>query len=207
MLFNEFIVELTNQLREPLPGPEFHQKMISVARMTSKVQPNENTRKSAVLILFYPYQDEIFVPLILRPAYDGVHGGQMAFPGGRAEKEDENLIRTALREAQEEVGIKAIDVKVIGQLTEIFIPPSNFFVLPIIGYINYHPIFYPDAREVDIVYEINLNEITDEKNQEIRKVEIRGGLQLETPCFIIQEKVVWGATAMMLAELNEILKK
>jgi 8-oxo-dGTP pyrophosphatase MutT (NUDIX family) len=204
--FNEFIVNITEQLKQPLPGREFHLKMMSEARMTSKIQPNENTRKSAVLILFYPYQDEIFVPLILRPAYDGVHGGQMAFPGGRAEKEDENLIRTALREAQEEVGIKAIDVKVIGQLTEIFIPPSNFFVLPVIGFINYHPTFYPDAREVDSIIEVNLNEIMDEKNQQLRKVDVRG-LKLETPCFIIQERVIWGATAMMLAELNEVLKR
>jgi 8-oxo-dGTP pyrophosphatase MutT (NUDIX family) len=204
--FNEFIVNITEQLKQPLPGREFHLKMMSEARMTSKIQPNENTRKSAVLILFYPYQDAIFVPLILRPAYDGVHGGQMAFPGGRAEKEDENLIRTALREAQEEVGIKAIDVKVIGQLTEIFIPPSNFFVLPVIGFINYHPTFYPDAREVDSIIEVNLNEIMDEKNQQLRKVDVRG-LKLETPCFIIQERVIWGATAMMLAELNEVLKR
>jgi 8-oxo-dGTP pyrophosphatase MutT (NUDIX family) len=204
--FNEFIVNITEQLKQPLPGREFHLKMMSEARMTSKIQPNENTRKSAVLILFYPYKDEIFVPLILRPAYDGVHGGQMAFPGGRAEKEDENLIRTALREAQEEVGIKAIDVKVIGQLTEIFIPPSNFFVLPVIGFINYHPTFYPDAREVDSIIEVNLNEIMDEKNQQLRKVDVRG-LKLETPCFIIQERVIWGATAMMLAELNEVLKR
>jgi 8-oxo-dGTP pyrophosphatase MutT (NUDIX family) len=206
VLFNDFIIQLTEQLKEPLPGQEFHLKMMAQFRVNSKVQPNENTRKSAILILFYPYQEEIFVPLILRPAYDGVHGGQMAFPGGRAEKEDENLNRTALREAQEEVGIKAIDVKIIGQLTEIFIPPSNFFVMPIIGYVNYHPTFYPDAREVDSIYEINLKEIMDEQNQQVRKVDVRG-LKLETPCFIIQERVVWGATAMMLAELNEILRR
>lgn len=204
--YNDFIIQLAEQLKKPLPGQESHQKMMAQFRINSKVQPNEKTRRSAVLILFYPYQDEIFVPLILRPAYDGVHGGQMAFPGGRVEKEDESLIRTALREAQEEIGVKAIDVKVIGQLTEIFIPPSNFFVLPIIGYINYHPTFYPDTREVESIYEINLNEIMDEKNQQIRKVDVRG-LRLETPCFVIQKRVIWGATAMMLAELNEVLRR
>lgn len=206
MQFDDFIFKLKKQINAPLPGPEFHQKMMNQARANTRVKPNEFTRKSAVLILFYPKDNHVFVPLILRPAYDGVHGGQMAFPGGRAEKEDENLIRTALREAQEEIGIKAIDVKILGQLTEIFIPPSNFFVLPVIGFINYLPDFYPDAREVDAIFEIPIEEFLSESNIQIRKVNVRG-LLLETPCFVINDRIIWGATAMMLAELVEILKR
>ncbi|MFN3850198.1 MAG: NUDIX hydrolase [Spirosomataceae bacterium] len=206
MQFHDFINKIDQELKSPLPGPDFHLKMMNQARANTRSKPNEFTRRSAVLILFFPKQSGVHVPLILRPAYDGVHGGQMAFPGGREEKEDENLIRTALREAQEEIGIKAIDVKILGQLTEIFIPPSNFFVLPVIGFVNYQPEFYPDAREVDEIFEIHLNEFLDEKNVQVRKVNVRG-LLLETPCFVINERIIWGATAMMLAELVEILKR
>ncbi len=106
-------------------------------------------------------QNEIYFPLILRPAYDGVHSGQVAFPGGRYEKTDENLIRTALREAQEEIGLRLNDVKVLGILTELFIPASNFYVLPVVATIPYRPDFYPDPREVEDIFEIKLKDISD----------------------------------------------
>nr|MCU0341334.1 CoA pyrophosphatase [Spirosomataceae bacterium] len=95
MSFSDLQESLEVRLKQPLPGREAHLKMVSATRLKLNVQPNEKTRKSAVLILFYPYRDQIFVPLILRPTYDGVHAGQMAFPGGRFEKKDESLIRTA----------------------------------------------------------------------------------------------------------------
>ena len=158
--FTTFIENFSLQLQKPLPGQDAHDKMASESRLKLKMpSPNERTRESAVLILFYPSKNQIFIPLILRPQYDGVHGGQMAFPGGRAEKEDENLVRTAMREAQEEIGVRLTDIKVIGQLTKLYIPPSNFFVQPVIGFMNHRPNFYPDAREVDKVMEVALQEI------------------------------------------------
>lgn len=204
--FNSFIEKLAARLQEPLPGRVAHEKMASESRLKFKMpSPNERTRESAVLILFYPSDNQIFLPLILRPEYDGVHGGQMAFPGGRAEKEDENLIRTAMREAQEEIGVRLTDVKVLGQLTKLFIPPSNFYVQPVIGYINHKPEFYPDPREVDKVIEIPLSEIT---NPEIisRKILNVRGVEVDAPFYNIQEHTVWGATAMMISELLTIIE-
>ena len=204
MPFNEFINHLQIQLRQPLPGPEAHLKMASASRLRLKTQPNEKTRRSAVLILFYPYRDQILVPLILRPKYDGVHAGQMAFPGGRYEKTDENLIRTALREAQEEIGIKASDVQVLGQLTELFIPPSNFFVLPVIGKLSYRPDFYPDPREVEAVLEVSLEEMMDERIVGATVLDVRG-ITIDAPFYDIQGHKVWGATAMMISELLTVI--
>ena len=204
--FNSFIEKLAARLQEPLPGRVAHEKMASESRLKFKMpSPNERTRESAVLILFYPADNQIFLPLILRPEYDGVHGGQMAFPGGRAEKEDENLIRTAMREAQEEIGVRLTDVKVLGQLTKLFIPPSNFYVQPVIGYLNHKPEFYPDPREVDKVVEIPLSEIT---NPEIisRKILNVRGVEVDAPFYNIQEHTVWGATAMMISELLTIIE-
>ena len=205
MLFSEFIDIVQVQLQKPLPGLEAHLKMASASRLRLKMQPNEKTRRSAVLILFYPFRQEIYLPLILRPKYDGVHAGQMAFPGGRYEKTDENLIRTALREAQEEIGIKAADVKVLGTLTELFIPPSNFFVLPVIGKLDYKPDFYPDPREVEAIVEVSLEELKDEKIIGATQLEVRG-MTVDAPFYDIQGHKVWGATAMMISELLTVLR-
>jgi len=204
MPLNDFVMHLQQQLRQPLPGLEAHLKMTSATRLQFKYQPNEKTRRSAVLVLFYPHRNQIFAPLILRPKYDGVHAGQMAFPGGRFEKTDENLIRTALREAQEEIGIKAADVQILGQLTEIFIPPSNFFVLPVIGVLSYKPDFYPDPREVEAVLEVGLHELMDEGNMGKAELEVRG-ITINTPLYNIQGHKVWGATAMMISELLAVI--
>ncbi len=201
---NNFIEQLRLRLQNPLPGKPAHLKMASTSRLKLQTEPNEKTRKSGVLILFYPSQGEIYLPLILRPAYDGVHGGQMAFPGGGVEKEDENLNRTALREAQEEIGIKAIDVKILGQLTELFIPPSNFTVQPVIGYISYRPDFYPDAKEVDRIFEIPLKEMSNPSIISRKIINVRG-YEIDAPHYNIQENVVWGATAMMISELLELI--
>lgn len=206
MPFNDFIHHLELQLRQPLPGIESHLKMASATRLQLKSQPNEKTRRSAILILFYPYRDQIFAPLILRPKYDGVHAGQMAFPGGRYEKTDENLLRTALREAQEEIGIKATDVQIIGQLTELFIPPSNFFVLPVVGKLLYKPDFYPDPREVEAVLEVGLHELMDESIIAETQLEVRG-VTINTPFYHIQGHKVWGATAMMISELLTVVRQ
>jgi len=195
----QFINKLTQQLALPLPGEVAFQKMSIPSRSIWK--PNEKTRKSAVLILFYKHLNDIYIPLILRPKYDGVHAGQMAFPGGRFENSDENLIRTAVREAQEEIGIKASDVKVIGQLTEIYIAPSNFLALPIVGYLPYRPDFYPDPREVDKIFEINLKEFLNTDNISTTTIKIKD-FSLEVPCYIIQNNIIWGATALMISELN-----
>jgi 8-oxo-dGTP pyrophosphatase MutT (NUDIX family) len=204
--FADFINTLHKRLLEQaLPGHEQIMQKLSPYQLKVKSEPNSNTRRSAVLIMFYPKGEDIFMPLILRPQYDGVHGGQMAFPGGRVELKDKDIQATALREAQEEIGIKSTDVKIIKNLTELFISPSNMYCQPVIGYMPYKPDFYPDEHEVAGIFEVSISEILDPSIVQMRTVETRG-IKLETPCFMIQEQVVWGATALMIAELIEILK-
>ena len=202
--FNAFTENLRQRLQKPLPGEAAHQKMASAARYRLGIKPNERTRRSAVLICFYPFQNSIYLPLILRPQYDGVHAGQMAFPGGRMERFDENLTRTALRESQEEVGIRVSDVKVLGLLTELFIPPSNFYVQPVVGVLPYRPDFYPDPREVEAIVEVDLETLLDETIVGDSQIEVRGVL-VDAPFYQIQGLRVWGATAMMISELLMLL--
>lgn len=203
MNFSLFINKLQSELTKPLPGEAAFAKMSVPHR--DMFQANEKTKKSAVLILLYEVKNEIHIPLILRPKYDGVHAGQMAFPGGRYENSDKSLIQTALREAQEEIGIKASDVQVLGELTEMYIAPSNFLVLPIVGVLNYKPDFYPDSREVDTVFEIKLNELMNENIIGTTNVSARG-FTFDVPCYNIQEHKIWGATALMISELNTIVE-
>ncbi|MDR6823834.1 MULTISPECIES: NUDIX hydrolase [unclassified Arcicella] len=204
--FVPFTEKIKKRLQEPLPGRIAHEKMLSDSRLKLKMpSPSERTRESAVLILFYPHNNNIYIPLILRPQYDGVHGGQMAFPGGRAEKEDENLVRTAMREAQEEIGVRLTDVKVLGTLTKLFIPASNFYVQPVIGFIPHKPDFYPDAREVDKVVEVSLEEMLNPSIIGRTIINVRG-IEVDAPFYNIQEHTVWGATAMMIAELIDVVE-
>lgn len=202
--FEIFIKQLKENLKKSLPGVLSHQAMQANSNSRIIAQPNTRTRKSAILILFYPYKEEIYFPLILRPIYDGVHSGQIAFPGGRYENVDENLIRTALREAQEEIGLRLTDVEVLGVLTEIFIPPSNFNVLPVIATIPYKPDFFPDPIEVEDIYEINLDEILDKGIVGTSEKSVRGE-QIIAPHYKVRNHLVWGATAMMICELLYVL--
>jgi 8-oxo-dGTP pyrophosphatase MutT (NUDIX family) len=202
--FSSFTDQLINNLKYPLPGESAHKIMQASSRLRLSFKLNNRTRKSAVLILFYPYQGEIYFPLILRPAYDGVHSGQVAFPGGRYELTDENLIRTALREAQEEIGLRLTDVRILGTLTELFIPPSNFHVLPVIAVMPYRPDFYPDAREVEDIFEIKLEEISDARIVGSSTLIIRGE-EVLAPHYEVNGYKIWGATAMMISELLSVI--
>ncbi|GAB3181938.1 NUDIX hydrolase [Telluribacter humicola] len=203
--FTDFTESLAANLKNPLPGEAAHQRMLSQSRLRMITAPNERTRKSAILILFYPYQEEVYFPLILRPAYDGVHAGQMAFPGGRYERTDENLIRTALREAQEEIGLRLTDVEVLGVLSELFIPASNFFVLPVVASMPYRPEFYPDPREVEKVFEVRLQEIMDKSIVGESEIQVRG-VTIQAPHYMVQNYKIWGATAMMISELLTVIE-
>jgi 8-oxo-dGTP pyrophosphatase MutT (NUDIX family) len=202
--FSSFTTQLTEKLKFPLPGETAHQVMQASTKLRLTFKPNARTRKSAVLVLFYPHQNDIYFPLILRPAYDGVHSGQVAFPGGRYEPSDEDLIRTALREAQEEIGLRLTDVKILGILTELFIPASNFYVLPVIAAMPYRPDFYPDPREVEDIFEIKLEEISNSDIIGSSDIQVRGE-QVHAPHYMVQGYKIWGATAMMISELLAVL--
>ena len=204
---SRFFLALQRRLSQPLPGELAHQQMASSERTgaPSRAVPNEKTRQSAVLLLLYPYQHDLWLPLILRPVYDGVHGGQMALPGGGAEYYDRSLVHTALREAQEEIGIKATDVHVLGELTQLYIPPSNFLVKPIVGYLPYRPDFFPDSREVAGIVEVNLQTLADKQIIGSKEMFVRNVL-LQAPFYNIHGHTVWGATAMMLSEFLMLLE-
>ena len=164
--------------------------------------------KSSVLILLYPGQKSgsLLFALIQRPEYDGVHSGQISLPGGRFEEEDGDLTRTALRESNEEIGIQPEGVEIIGSLSELYIPPSNFMVYPFIGYTNVRPEFVPDKKEVENIIETDLADLLNDKNIKTKEIKIRNGIKITAPCYEIDGNIIWGATAMILSEFREVIR-
>ena len=209
MNFNKVISFLEGRLIQPLPGPEAHRRAIPRDRVSERLgheQPT-NPRLGGILILLFPDEDnQTIFPLIQRPDYPGTHGGQVSFPGGKYEDHDQSLVATALRETHAEIGVSPGTIKVIGTLTNIYIPPSNFQVTPVVGYLSNRPEFRRDPVEVDEILEVSLDQLMDRSLHKLIDVEVRGTRLPNTPYFDFHERVVWGATAMILSELHHILE-
>jgi 8-oxo-dGTP pyrophosphatase MutT (NUDIX family) len=204
-MINDLKQYLQLQLEKELPGKIAH---VEVAPYR-KVEFNEidvlNARKSGVLILFYLKNQEIYTVLTQRYEYDGKHSGQISFPGGKHEDADKDIYFTALREANEEIGVIIDDVDVIGQISNVFIPVSNFYVSPVLGFINHYPEFNIDNHEVEGLIELKLTDLISTKELTESKIKLANNTLLKVPSFIIDNKIVWGATALMLNELRHLL--
>lgn len=199
--FDEFVYELSHRLQKPLPGREAQVKMAPYPVDESRFQENLSrpSKSGGVMILLYPHNGDIYLPLMKRPTYVGVHSGQVSFPGGKFEQEDADLRATALRETEEEIGVHSEQIEVIGTLSELFIIASNFKVYPSVGYINQRPVFVPDAVEVESVLEVSLTQLRDLSRRGVEKMTF-GDYTIHSPYFDVEGHVVWGATAMMLSE-------
>ena len=203
-----FAHNLQQLLKNELPGESSHQKMMSYKRSSVKeVLQKNNYRESAVLLLFYPFKSELYLSFMLRPTYDGVHSGQVCFPGGRREDEDENLLQTALREAREELNIQSENVKVIGELSRIYVPPSNFLIQPIVAYSQLRPDFVAEEKEVQAIIEVPVKEFQKSNSLQKAIVTVQNNMELEVPGFYYKEHLIWGATSMILMELLDVLEE
>jgi 8-oxo-dGTP pyrophosphatase MutT (NUDIX family) len=205
--FREFISGLQNKLSKPLPGLSSQLAMATLGRSVrdGKLEVPEDVRKAAVLVLFYPSGNEIRIVLIKRVEYPGVHSGQISFPGGGWERHDKDIIATALREAEEETGINRDNVITIGKLTDLFIPPSNFLVTPVLGYTLTRPEFIADPEEVDRVLEISLEDLVHEGSKQEKEISIFPATIMKVPCYYVDGHIIWGATAMIISELIDII--
>lgn len=182
--------------------PPFRQELVKKQGENIK-----NAKQSAVLGLLYPDDhNETHIVLILRKTYKGVHSAQIGFPGGSVEAIDKSLLDTALRETFEEVGVHEKQVTVLKQLTDVYIPPSNFFVQPFLGYTENKPQFLKQEDEVEDILEVKLSHLLDDKYVISKSVSTSYKIDIEVPAFNLNNHVVWGATAMMLSEIKDILK-
>lgn len=202
------IEDIKAALSEPLPGWDMQRRMAPQNRRTDIDRGflvRDDYRESSILLLLYPNNDDLHFILIRRPEYEGVHSGQIAFPGGRREG-DESYETTALREAYEEVGVSPEDIRILGALTSMYIPPSNFMVFPFVGYHETKPIFTPDAREVAEILEPSVQVLADQSIWQWEYREFPNVGRAKIPFLNICGHKVWGATAMILSEFTAILE-
>jgi len=209
MNFDELTGFLEKRVQKPMPGDVAHQRMKPKLADGSLLRLRHSTppQKSGVLILLYEDEGGVRFPLIQRPNYKGIHSGQMALPGGRYEKEDLDQFHTALREAEEEIGVEKEKVAIIGGLSEFYVAASNYMVLPVIAKIDHKPAFVPEPREVDEIVTPPVNHLIDPSRLKEKEMTVRNGLRIICPYFDLEGRTVWGATAMMLSEFVAILKE
>jgi 8-oxo-dGTP pyrophosphatase MutT (NUDIX family) len=204
---NSLIELLKAELQKTLPGTDVQWEMASSDRMLKDFPrvPGDDARVAAVLILLYPLNGSVYTVLMQRHNYNGVHGGQISLPGGKMEPSDQNIIQTALREANEETGIDPEGISVIGTLTPLFIPVSNTVVTPVVGWADEKPAFNPQPEEVEFLINANINRFTDPSCIRNKPMNIRGEEYI-VKYFDYEGYVIWGATAMILHEFLSILK-
>lgn len=164
--------------------------------------------KAGVMAVFYPNASgATSLVLILRRKYKGVHSNQIGFPGGREELQDRNLEDTALRETEEEVGIPRDEIKVVRELTKLYIPPSNFWVQPFLGLLNHTPNFIKQESEVARILQVDLDHFLDDSNFVKEELSTSYSKKMLVPAFKLNNQIVWGATGMMLSEIRELFRE
>ena len=208
MKFNHFKNKIPTYVTKALGGLDAQFKLAPELRLkynTDKIKAN-NPRLASVLVLFYPNENnEITFLLTERASYKGTHSAQISFPGGKVDITDINMEATALREALEEVGVHVMPTQVFKEITPVYIPPSNFLATPFLAFVSEKPKFRINY-EVENTIEVLLEDLLNEGS--LSKVNLTTSYMhnVDVPCFKLNGYVVWGATAMMLSEIKELLK-
>jgi 8-oxo-dGTP pyrophosphatase MutT (NUDIX family) len=205
-----FIQTIRDRLALPLPGREAQYKMAfahRVEELQRRLNPPDNAKKGCVLLTLWEEQGAWHTALIRRTENPrDRHSGQISFPGGRHDDGDGSFAFTALREAHEEIGIPPDHVEILGTLTELYIPVSNFSVYPFIGLLRQAPSFKLQVGEVEQVFSVPLIQFQNPDFQTTADVMVGGQLLVrEVPCFMVEDRPVWGATAMILSEFLALL--
>lgn len=205
-----FIEKLKQELQRPLPGEEAQYRMAPSyrPRLTKEEILANDPRLSGVLLLLFEKNNALHIAFTQRKQYAGVHSGQMSFPGGKKDSSDANLLETALRETFEEIGIVRNNIEILGTLSELYIPPSNFLVHPSVGFATGFERFIPQQNEVEKVVEIPVSFFFDKKNVNLRtEIKLYDGSVVKVPAYIFNQHIIWGATAIMLSEFTFIVER
>jgi 8-oxo-dGTP pyrophosphatase MutT (NUDIX family) len=207
---NLFVEQIRRKLTEPLPGQSAQLRMAFAQRAEQlRLDPSvpAHAKIACVALILWQNQDDWHTILIQRTTNpQDRHSGQISFPGGKYDENDGNLITTALREVHEEIGVPPAQVEILGQLTELYIPVSNFVVYPFVGVLSGSPTFSLQAGEVEHIMMPPIRHFQEEGNKAFKELRVGTGVLLkDVPCYVVEEKAVWGATAMIISEFLELL--
>lgn len=204
-------IEIIKQLLDSdLPGEDAHLAMSPIGRQKSSQALKEvsNYRESAVALVLFETNETLKSVLIQRPIYKGSHSGQVCLPGGKKEDFETSLDQTAVRECVEETGLITEKLDMLGSLTPVYIPVSNHHVHPYVFHYTDTPKFYPDEREVAEILPFNLMDILAKENIKTTDIRVTQERVLKNvPYFDIRDKVVWGATAIILNEFRVLCER
>ena len=208
MEFNHFKSKIPALKTRNLGGLEAQFKLAPALRLkynSDKIKAN-NPRKAAVMVLFYPNKNNKTTFLLTkRASYKGTHSAQISFPGGKVDALDANLQETARRETFEEVGVQVASRTVFREITPVYIAPSNFLATPFLALLSEKPKFSVNY-EVENIIEVLLEDLLNDNALSIENLTTSYMKNMDVPCFKLNGYVVWGATAMMLSEIKELLK-
>lgn len=202
-----------DQLSSKIPSysPNFQaQQLMAPFKMGNRIDMlnlNKNPRLGGVMIFVFNKRNKAHLALIRRPEYDGVHSGQIAFPGGKMDDSDADIQETAIRETFEEIGVPKSKMEILGPISQVYIPPSKFLVTPFVTICNESPVFNKDDFEVEEVLEVPIALLFDDSIVKHGEVNVGNqGYSLSAPYFDVFGHKVWGATAIMLSEFKAIMK-
>ena len=201
------IDKIGSQLQEPLPGWNAQKKLSPLITDKYREQRADSKKAGVMLLLFPDPSGDLKLYYIQRPKNPlDKHSGQISFPGGQKDSTDQNLIETSLRETEEELGIDATQIEVLGQISPLYVYASNFYVEPTVGFINHEPTVIPQASEVADVYKIPLSHLLREDAVSYIDYPIRNIVFKQMPYFDLYGEILWGATAMITSEFLSIVK-
>lgn len=208
--YEQQITAVQHALRDPEPiGPNELLIPYNRAGQPARVMappPGVTPREAAALVLFYPHAGDLWLPLTVRSSALQQHRGEVSLPGGATDPEDGGSVATALRETSEELGIDSRPIEIWGQLTTIYIPPSNFRLTPVVGYTAVLPPLVPNPREIEALIHLPLRLLLDAQTVVVEEWTLQGA-QVLVPFFAIEGYKVWGATALVLSELVARLRR
>lgn len=204
-MYQHLIQHIIQSLQKDLPGSMAHRKMIPPGRkLTAESTAIGTIKYSSILLLLFPDEGKLYTCLTRRNSNMKNHAGQVSFPGGKID-EGENPEYTAMRETQEEVGVSPADIRVLGRLSELYIPISGYSISPYVAWIDYKPKFVLNPDEADKLILFPIQDFIQKEKIKYTRVNTVTGV-LEVPYYPFEDEIVWGATAMILSEFFELMK-
>lgn len=205
----QLLIQIQKEIANGLPGIDAQNKFSPVTAFSKYRTAPDDHKKACVMGLIYPEGDELRMAFIERTFShpDDKHGGQISFPGGKLEEEDETYLTGALREVEEEIGIPSEQITVLGQLTDLYVFASNFMVYPFVGYMEHAPRFVPQDSEVASIVSFPINRLLEADIIDSKDLKVRNNLLKNVPYYKLNQHVLWGATAMITSEIVELVNR